>query len=315
MLPDRYSLANLRRALSDPNLLLREPRRFAYWISYRVNELFYSYHSYDDISLIDEDWDILIILDGCRYDLFAGQTIIDGTLSKRYSSASESWEYMKNNFVGKTFHDTVYITANPHWYRLGDDVFHDVIDMLELDWNDELQTVHPADVVARVKQVDREYQDKRLIVHFMQPHFPFIGPSSENIIHKGLSREHDMSEPDGMNIWRSLELTTDYDVNDVINAYEENLELTLPHVNELCESITGRTVVTADHGNLIGERLWPIPIRGYGHPRNLHAPGLVTVPWLVYEDERRQVQSEPPKNVERQGDETIEERLASLGYV
>ncbi|MWG34435.1 hypothetical protein [Halomarina oriensis] len=315
MLPDRYSLANLRRALSDPNLLLREPRRFAHSLSYRINEFFYSRQSREEVVLAEEDWDVLVILDGCRYDLFAGQTVVDGTLSKRYSSASESWEYMQDNFVGRTFHDTVYITANPHWYKLADDVFHDVVDMLELDWDDDLHTVHPADVVERAKRVDREYPDKRLVVHFMQPHFPFIGPASENISHKGLSRELGVNETGEMNIWRNLELTDDHDPAAVVEAYEENLELTLPHVRELCESITGRTVVTADHGNLVGERLWPIPIRGYGHPRDLHAPGLVTVPWLVCEDERRAVRSDPPEAVERQDDGTIEERLSALGYV
>lgn len=315
MVFDRYSVKNLRRALAEPSLLLREPKRLAYSLSYMINRFFYSRRSYSHTIVADEDWDILIILDGCRYDVFSRKNTICGSLSKKYSPASESWEYMRNNFAGRKFHDTVYVTANPHWYKLDDGIFHDVIDLLELDWDSDLQTVPPADVAKRVKQVDDDYPNKRIIVHFMQPHFPFLGSSGKKISHKGLSRELGEDAGGNMNIWRNLELTNDHHIDDVIEAYEENLEITLPYVEDICTSIPGRTIVTADHGNLLGERLWPIPIRGYGHPRDLHAPGLITVPWLVREDERRQVRSDPPKTLERQEDETIEDRLSSLGYV
>ena len=47
----------------------------------------------------------------------------------------------------------------------------------------------------------------------------------------------------------------------------------------LIESLDGKTVVTSDHGNLFGRRLWPIPLQKYGHPPGLRFPELIEVPW------------------------------------
>jgi len=46
----------------------------------------------------------------------------------------------------------------------------------------------------------------------------------------------------------------------------------------------GKTVITSDHGNYIGERPSPIPIQEYGPSRGLYDEPMVRVPWLVYED-------------------------------
>jgi hypothetical protein len=61
-------------------------------------------------------------------------------------------------------------------------------------------------------------------------------------------------------------------------AYKENLRHVLKNVEDLLEIINGKTVITSDHGNLIGDRLSPIPVRGYGHPSGLRAPELVKDP-------------------------------------
>jgi hypothetical protein len=78
----------------------------------------------------------------------------------------------------------------------------------------------------------------------------------------------------------------------------------------------GKTVVTSDHGNLLGERTSPIPVRDWGHPLSLYAEELVSVPWVTFENgERRQVIAESHKsNKKGTTDKTVEERLRQLGY-
>jgi len=86
---------------------------------------------------------------------------------------------------------------------------------------------------------------------------------------------------------------------------------------ETDDKITGRIVVTSDHGNMIGERAAPIPIREWGHPPKLYTEDLITVPWLVIDgQQRREVAVESPE-VSRDSikDSIINDRLENLGYV
>jgi hypothetical protein len=77
-------------------------------------------------------------------------------------------------------------------------------------------------------------------------------------------------------------------------------------------------VITADHGNLVGERLGPIPTRRkYGHPYGVHTEELVVVPWFVVEGEtRREMRADSPveSDGESVSDEELEDRLEALGY-
>lgn len=104
-------------------------------------------------------------------------------------------------------------------------------------------------------------------------------------------------------------------------AYRENLELGLKHVANLVGRLDRKTVVTADHGQLLGDTMWPIPLPGYGHPE-LHLPGLVAVPYLECSCEsRRTVTADssvgdlhPNEGDDRNVSDAAAERLESLGY-
>jgi hypothetical protein len=52
--------------------------------------------------------------------------------------------------------------------------------------------------------------------------------------------------------------------------------------------LPGRTIVTADHGEAIGDYLHPlIPIKIFGHNQNIKISALVNVPWLVIEADEK----------------------------
>jgi hypothetical protein len=101
-------------------------------------------------------------------------------------------------------------------------------------------------------------------------------------------------------------------------GYNENLEIAFEYVTELLNEVDGRVIISADHGNMIGERQGPLPTkRHYGHPWGVYTTELVNVPWHVIDDgERREVLKEPPATVGKKGqpDELVEQRLQTLGY-
>lgn len=314
-LPKRYSLENLFRAIQDPSLLRREASRIPYEVAMGINRRYYRRSHSPDDPVHQYDWDNLILLDGCRYDMFSEESDLPGTPRQRISGGSESWEFLSRNFDAKQCHDTVYITANPHWYKLEDGTFHAVIDLLNDEWDDESGTVLPEDVVKRTKSATDEFPNKKLIVHFMQPHFPFLGPTAEDIDHKGLTIHlENESETTPLNVWtaaRRGEVATEA----VQAAYRENLQIVLNQVETLIDHLEGRTVVTADHGNLIGETLKPVPVSGFGHPKNFYAPGIVNVPWNVIDTgTSKKVIAEEPLSSTSVDDERIENRLQALGY-
>jgi hypothetical protein len=119
----------------------------------------------------------------------------------------------------------------------------------------------------------------------------------------------------GEAVWVRLQ-RGDLSRESVWKAYRENLELVLDSVKTLLEADTGKAVITSDHGNLLGDWVGPIPTRAYGHPHNLYTDGLLEVPWLIIEGfRRRNIVPEPPIASDRATENTVEDRLAHLGYV
>lgn len=277
-------------------------------------------------NVMDEDWDILLILDGCRFDTFDRVNKLSGTLTSRRSSGSATREFIQNNFVGKQFYDTVYVTANPFVSMDAADAFHDVIHLWRTDWDSSRGTVRPGAVRNALLDANDRYPDKRLVGHFMQPHHPFIGPSAETFSERTAGFEaarnrmldSDSADGDNPTVWQLLE-HGQLNQEEVRRAYEENLEIVLECVEEIIESVEGLIVVTSDHGNLIGEpeynSRWLFH-RQYGHPKYATAEALVKVPWYVQQTgERRNIKSDAPTTPRYEMDETtVEERLSALGY-
>ena len=309
---EKYNFENFLDGLRNPRIFLGELYRLGVELNIAYHQRTRSEHG---VRVAEEDWDNLVILDACRYDMFEGQRFLSGDLQYRRSLGSESWEFLQANFAGEMLHDTVYITANPHASKLPDDTFHAVVDLLEYGWDTEHQTVLPGAMVTAVQRAHERYPNKRLIAHFMQPHFPFIGDAGRRLEHGGIERPSAGGSGDSKrHVWGSLGHGR-ISGEDVWTAYRENLDVVLPHVNALLSLVPGKSVVTSDHGNLLGERTRPLPVRGYGHPRGLDVPELRDVPWLVVEgSERRSVVAEPPVDEAGPSKHVVEDRLEALGY-
>jgi hypothetical protein len=297
--------------------LLRIAKSALRYVPIEVNNLFFRLRHGEGTHVMDEDWDNLLILDGCRYDMFADRVDLPGTLESSISLGSSSEEFMEQNFLGERFHDTVYVNANPFIPRLGldEETFHAVVDCLS-EWDPELQTIRPETVSQAAKTAHEQYPNKRLIVHFMQPHTSFIGDRGRELNAGGWLMDHNVEDDPG--IWNRLRDGQDVPLETVWEAYNENLDVVLSEVEELLDDLSGKSVITADHGNLVGERLGPIPTRRkYGHPYGVHTEELVKVPWFVVEGEtRREVRADPPTESDSEGlsKTELEDRLEALGY-
>lgn len=98
--------------------------KYLFDIMKRANQKFYqSFYEHSGIDVVDEEWDSLFILDGCRYDTFESTCEMCGDLDVRISHGTESSEFIKNNFVGRQIYDTIYISANPYTRIIPDDTF------------------------------------------------------------------------------------------------------------------------------------------------------------------------------------------------
>lgn len=243
------------------------------------------YPGYDEaVQVTDEDWDNLIVLDSCRHDAFERVADLDRFNDYRsvVSAGSHSSEWTRRNFTGRQFGDIVYVSANPHTSKLAGDSFHKIVEMWDREFDDAAGTVPPNAMADAAREAIAEYPNKRLVVHFMQPHGPFLGSD-----------------------------IPDNEVDDRYwEAYDQNLRFVLETVHELLNDLPGRTVITADHGQIAPSRLRDV-LGVSGHKPGLRHPGLVRVPWAVFEGERRRIVAGTTDDATADG---IDDRLRDLGY-
>ncbi|MFB6195792.1 MAG: hypothetical protein ABEI80_06450 [Haloplanus sp.] len=302
-----------------------------YWWRERLQERLVSpalaaIHGTDGVEVADRDWDNLLILDACRTDMF--ESVVDTAQFDAYDSVrsqgSSSADWISANFAGRELGDIVYITANPWVAQEAPSSFHKLIDV----WSEEqsgsvefdgeglaqrdLSTSPSATVTAQrlneaAIRAAEEYPNKRYIVHYFQPHAPCIGKPDGAV--KSDAEMNLLLHP-GKPLWRG-----DVEREAVWEAYEDNLAYVVHHAIQLAKSLGGKSVFTADHGELFGDWLWPFPMRGYAHPQNLHHPALVTVPWAeTTVGSRRHVRSGDVTASETPS-EDVSEQLEKLGYL
>lgn len=225
--------------------------------------------------------DNLVVLDSCRYDYFEQEydRFLDGELTKVISPASTTVEWMKKTWKG--FYSLTYVSAmsginskgfSPRfWKYRAIDHFFKIIDVWDFGWNDELGTVPPENVNdAVLKMTDR----RGLVIHFAQPHIPYIGettitfprekPRGDNLGEIPIMGHIILNEIEKGNVTFSM----------LRKAYRDNLRLVLKVVAELLPHLEGKTIITADHGDLLGEggKVW--------HWRGSYDPRLKEVPWF-----------------------------------
>jgi len=186
------------------------------------------------------------------------------------------------------------------------DHFPLIIDAWQFGWDEHLDTVPPL-------KVNEAYFSNKLakktVIHYIQPHAPYlsldskIGSWRENkeivqgkdsakkdtlysALRKRANKElEDLIGRKGM--WRLRKLLhkeplsviewlwQEGSVEHIYYYYEDNLRQVLSSVAELIKELSGKIIVTTDHGEAFGEQgIW-------GHPQKLRTPVLIEVPWFI----------------------------------
>lgn len=305
------------RVRNDPSILvdgITQPRATAL----EVNRLYHQlrggqrYNAAGTDVFENEDWDNLILLDACRWDEYAAQTPLEGRVETRESRGSASKQFVRGNFGGKTLHDTVYVSGNQWYLKLRDELGCELHRYHNVDRDSVGGRVPaPATMSEAAEAAAEEFPHKRLIVHYMQPHRPYLGDRSELFTGDSNDGRIELREID--RVIRSGRADRD----DLVAAYRDNLRLVLEAVEALLPALVGKTVISSDHGELLWDRTSPIPVRWYGHPDGVYVDSLVTVPWhVVSEGPRRRIVAEPPEREIAGADAAdVEANLRDLGYL
>lgn len=252
--------------------------------------------------MLASDWDTAIILDACRYDTFAECNRYDGELTQETAVGSESREYFQEVFQTNTHHNIVYVTGNPYVTILEENTFHDVY--LDEAWNTAGTASNPDRVTDAAIRAHEEHPNKRIVVHYMQPHLPIVAPEWKSINDNIYYYKGEYFPGSEISI-KSLKM-----------AYKANLEYVLDYVDKLLASIVGKVLITADHGELIGDRQRPIPIQGFNHHEFLYLKGLLEVPWIqINNGPRRETYAEKPTGEIEISEQEKEDQLRALGYL
>lgn len=321
-------------------------------------------HQFDrQVELIHEfvsrDEFALVILDACRYDFFEKtyETYLRGELTRAWSPANQTPVWVPQTWPGS--YDLTYVSANPFVSKFEyniDDIeydasehFTEVIEAWNFGWDQEFQTTPPEPVTDSALKVAANSSKTRLVVHYIQPHIPYIGEDrleqlfidaanetadvtneqrrkfleerSEITVEEAIKynvawgdkQKHDIDVPEHKGLMKLIQNgeVTDEDLR---AAYQGNLLRVLEEVGRLATRLECPVVVTSDHGDLLGEG------GKYMHDRTdeVANPILREVPWLYVDEEMIGTRQICAPEIAIRGDESaredVESRLSHLGY-
>lgn len=255
--------------------------------------------------VLDREWDYLIVLDACRYDMF--KIVVNKDSDFIISGGSVTQEWLRWNFKDIYF-DVVYIAGNPHLsnYNLsktfGRNPFYKVIDVWDFGWDKDLKTVPPNRVTESTLEALKTYPNKRMIIHYNQPHHPFLGNKDLLKYDDGTWYKLDKSN------WRNKKISIFeaaesgiISIKTLWKGYIKNLKIVMNEVYKLVQELSGKIIITSDHGNHLGEYMI------FGHISHLRTKELVKVPWFVIKDEVKKVQEKNDNFIKE--DKVVEENL------
>ncbi len=228
-------------------------------------------------------WDYLIILDACRFDYFESnyRDYFDGELRKVWSPASSTIPWLKETWTD--YYDIIYLSGNPYvnstqfpgrFYARPH--FREIVDVWDFGWSNKFHTV-PPEAISTALLSSRGYTT---VAHYMQPHLPYIGETKlyfdVKIDREGHLRNFsETSRKIRESIGRGK---TSMDI--LRKAYEDNLKLVLESFGGVVDKLRGRIIVTADHGELLGEHKEYL----FHSMIEVH-PILREVPWCVIDND------------------------------
>ena len=281
----------------------------------------------------NQDEFALVILDACRYDEFGKiyDNYLSGELQKVWASGRWTAEYVERTWTDNhdlTYINTAPVISNRYFEDIGssyrpEEHISNLVNIWESHWEPDLETV-PAEAVTAVALDEIRNKPTRLVAHYMQPHVPYIGEvrldevdctklEIESAASQGLDADT-ILDYENRSTYDLLEMLEKEKISneELMNAYESNLEYVFESVVQLVRRLDCPVVITADHGEHLGEE------EKYLHEED--STLIRQVPWLTVSEDETGTQSDQPFNYEGNVEpvtdvsKDIEDRLESLGY-
>ncbi|RCU46448.1 hypothetical protein DU504_03465 [Haloplanus salinus] len=280
-------------------------------MNFVTNEIKYqTFHKSDAVNVYDRDWDVLILLDCATIDMMAevaGEYPFVDNIGEHVSMGTCSDEWMRHTFteeyrdeMDRTLHVTANTSSNRH---LRDDQFLHLEEVWEDGWDEEQGTILAQEVTDRAIHFHRELDPDRTIIHYMQPHLPFVNNDIESNIVTPVG-----VQGEGLTLGELHD--EGYSRDTLWSASLDNLRYVLDDVELLLDSIDAQHVVlSSDHGQAFGEEgVW-------AHPCYTYIDVLKRVPWCVTSaSDNGEYQPMYEPQPEREPNLSVEEKLEALGY-
>lgn len=272
-------------------------------------------------------------VDALRYVADEYNFLDKDNIGRIWSLGGTSPEWIAHTFSSKyraELSNTGYITANPHsktvlegrkyntdehsfaakrFYRYGE---WDYISTDDLGYYDPLFSYQKEVKLDNVKRYDditpprymtdraiatwREQDLDRLILHYMQPHYPWVS--------NAINESRDLKDYE-----KRPKASVKFGNKLVFNSYLDDLRYVLEDIKVLLNNIEADTVaISADHGDAFGE--WGV----YGHDPGRFHPKVRYVPWAITSGTDKGEYEPQIEMAEKEKDTTNVEQLEALGY-
>jgi len=257
--------------------------------------------------LAETDWDVLVVLDACRYDALSRVTHWPVESCRSPGTATGQW--LRACERSGVLEDSYVATGNVNYANW--DVGAAEIEHVWRDhWSDHLGNVLPEPVLDAADDFLAD-GSRPVVAHILPPHAPYVAKVGNSWIPAFPDtdvwrRNPDRDDEDKLSPQVAM-ASGQVDMDRAIDGYRASVEATwntvVDYVSEwVADDIT--VIVTADHGETFGRlRDWGM----YGHPNKVHVGPLTKVPWIVFE-------SAAPID-ENESATGVQEKLEALGYV
>lgn len=260
----------------------------------------------DLIPRIDQsDWDLLIILDACRYEILAS-IANDVAVNRAISPATTTKQFLDKTRAAGLFDGVTYVSANPQTEKHRPGNVSELIPVYEESWDESLQTVPPSSVYDAAEKQVRSGKD--VVAHTMQPHYPHICKLGDSTrpVPGGLHPDNFSFQKEGNFKIQSILARGIIDLDTAFYSYYAAAKFAWKCAKDVALKLADggyTTLITADHGELFGE--WGF----VEHPYNVPISELIAVPWIEIRPFRRErTSASSPKP-------GVEDKLSALGYV
>jgi hypothetical protein len=288
-------------------------------IQYEIKTMFEPKQKPKILDFIKNEKFALIILDSCRYDIFSEEVeeFLEGDLEHVYTHKTYTIQYFKETWDG-SHQDLTYFTGLPAptdyaFKQKGIDFtpsrhIGQFVHLWDDCENKELGAVPPEFITSKVLK----NKTPHMIIHYVQPHAPYIGDYRlrDNNNQDFEENTNEIYEKIGRHSKKDKVISD----SELRRAYRSNLQRVLKAVRQLVINLDRPIIITADHGEMLGEK------GRYIHGGLPTEDKLCKLPWFKI-DSSMLGNEDGTDTVDRDimndnfNDQDVHEQLEDLGYM